>query len=246
MTTCVSPESKPIVGIENNFKHVSLDRTSHPLEPLSAVEIKLASTAIAQALKDAELRFCQLTLFEPHKEIVGLWEMASKKPYIPREAFGIVLDVLTERTYEIVVRLNPPQGETRIIALVHIPGVQPNILTTEYRACEDLIRSDPVVRTALKKRGIEDPNMVNVELWSGFFSDPKQRIANPLLYLKTDENSNPYSRPIEGMEIRVDLNKMKIVEVKELFDVPIPPADYISHLSTSYNPRDPASLSRGG
>jgi len=67
-----------------------------------------------------------------------------------------------------------------------------------------------------------------VELWSGFFSDPTKRIANPLLYLKSDESISIYSRPIEGIEVSVDLNKMKVLEVKELFDVVVPPYDPIA------------------
>lgn len=201
----------------------------HPLDPLSAEEIKFASSLIKEHLNNFELQFAQLNLYEPHKELVSLFERAhERKPYVKRQAFAIVLDKKTGRTYELITWLNPQEGKPRVVSCIHIPGVQPNILTTEYRACEDLVRSDPQVVAALKRRGINDPNLVNVELWSGFFSDPKDRIANPLLYLRTDDETNPYSRPIEGFEVRVDLNKMKVVDVKELMDLPIPPHDPIA------------------
>jgi len=238
MTTCVSP--KQFINENETAQAVSkkISKAAHPLQPLTPQEIMLASTVIKKKLSEGELRFCQLTLYEPHKEIVALWEISSKKPYVPRQAFAIILDIKTERTFEILVDIFPPQSEEpRILSLVHIPGVQPNILTTEYRLCEDLLRNDPQIIAALKRRGIHDSKLVNVELWSGFFSDPKDRIANPLLYLRTDDDINPYSRPIEGLEIRVDLNKMKIVEIKELFDVPVPPFDSIAQYKNFSNVR---------
>jgi primary-amine oxidase len=81
------------------------------------------------------------------------------------------------------------------------------------------------VQAALEKRGITDMSQVMVDVWAGFYDDPKRRIGRPLLFLKTPDQANFYSRPIDGIIVIVDLNEMKVLEVKDIFDTPIPPPD---------------------
>jgi primary-amine oxidase len=85
------------------------------------------------------------------------------------------------------------------------------------------VKSDIRVKEALARRGITDLDRVLVDLWTGFFSDPKKRIANPLLFYKPTTHSNFYACPIDGIKVVVDMNKQVVLEVKELFEVPIPP-----------------------
>jgi Cu2+-containing amine oxidase len=46
-------------------------------------------------------------------------------------------------------------------------------------------------------------NQVMVDLWIGFYSDPKNRIAKPLLFLRKTEDANLYAKPIDGVEVTV-------------------------------------------
>eukprot|EP01114_Cavostelium_apophysatum_P020418 TRINITY_DN6835_c0_g1_i1.p1 TRINITY_DN6835_c0_g1~~TRINITY_DN6835_c0_g1_i1.p1 ORF type:complete len:710 (+),score=164.64 TRINITY_DN6835_c0_g1_i1:213-2342(+) len=204
----------------------------HPLDDLTEREMKKAATIIRAELNHPKrIGFCQIMLHEPPKKIVREFDTAKVKPSIYREAFCIVLDQSHEKTYEIYVALSPV-GHERVVSCVQIKGVQPPLLSNEYEICEDIVKNDPRVVAALKKRGITDVSKIMVDLWIGFFADPKHRLSNPLLFYRADENSNGYARPIDGLDIIVDLNRMKVLEVKELFDAPIPPYDPMSHWQT--------------
>lgn len=43
------------------------------------------------------------------------------------------------------------------------------------------------------------------------------------MFYKPTTNTNFYSCPIDGIKVVVDMNKQVVLEVKELFEVPIPP-----------------------
>jgi len=195
----------------------------HPLDSLSPEEITQASYMIRQHFgSGAHVRFCQLNLYEPHKRLVREWDNSLTKPLIPRQAFSIILERISLKVYELIVQLEPTPS---IVSVKHIPGVQPNIMSDEYQKCEQVVKADERVIEAMRRRGIFDMSKIIVELWSGFFSHPSRRVSNPLLYYVPDENISPYSRPIEGLEIKVDLVDFKVIEVTELFEVPVPPSD---------------------
>jgi primary-amine oxidase len=98
---------------------------------------------------------------------------------VPREALAVVLDNVEEKTYEVVVALSP-EGEERVLSCVHIPEVQPPILSSEYELCEDIVKRDPRIIAFLKKRGIKRKVKIMVDLWIGFFSHPQNRIGTSL------------------------------------------------------------------
>lgn len=98
------------------------------------------------------VRFAQLTLQEPPKQVVHQYEEAltvifrnselnnwtqKNQPFTwVREAFAIVLDQYSsekrkQKTYEVVVTLTPIDSP-KVTACVYIPGVQPNLMSDEY------------------------------------------------------------------------------------------------------------------
>jgi len=198
----------------------------HPLEPLTIEEMIISVNLIKSRFEPFKenISFCRLTLKEPHKDLILHFDNTSedKKPFIPREALAVVLNRTKNKTYEIEVSLDPPLPS--IISAKHIKSVQPQLLANEYFECEKLIKSDPVVAEVLNRRcGITDMSKIMVDLWVGFFSNPRKRIGKPLLFLKSTDDSNGYARPIDGIQIDVDLNAMRVLDIVELFDVPVPP-----------------------
>eukprot|EP01119_Soliformovum_irregulare_P006524 TRINITY_DN1862_c0_g1_i2.p1 TRINITY_DN1862_c0_g1~~TRINITY_DN1862_c0_g1_i2.p1 ORF type:complete len:394 (+),score=104.00 TRINITY_DN1862_c0_g1_i2:123-1304(+) len=222
----------------------------HPLDPLSREEIALAVSLVRNRFeKDGEKpSFCRVGLKEPHKDLILFYDSApvDNKPKIPREAFASVLVRSKAKTYEVVLSLD--DIEPHMVSKNHMVGVQPLLLANEYQEVENLIQNDPVVAEILKKRfGIEDMSKVHVDLWIGFFSNPRNRIAKPLLFYKEEKNANIYARPIDGVEIDVDMNSMRVLDVKELFEVPIPPSNPLSTYEgiTNYRPgRKPINVSQ--
>ncbi|XP_019164456.1 PREDICTED: uncharacterized protein LOC109160628 isoform X2 [Ipomoea nil] len=120
----------------------------------------------------------------------------------------------------------------KVISSEVIPDVQPPIDSQEDVDCEALMKSYPPFIEAMMRRGIDDMDLVMVDPWcAGYFSEadsPRRRLAKPLVFCKTKSNcpmENGYARPVEGIYVLVDLQKMEIIEFEDRKLVPLPPVD---------------------
>ena len=194
---------------------------AHPLDPLTSAEIiEAASILRSQRQLGPRVRFETIVLGEPDKDLVR--KFAPGDP-IPREAFLVILDNDSESTYEATVSLD----EGMVTSWRHVPGVQPRIMFEEFVECENTVRSNPGFQAALKKRGITDPDLIMVDSWSagyyGFPDEEGRRLAIARNFLRSGPNDNGYARPIEGLSVVVDLNKMEVLRIDDYGVVPLPP-----------------------
>ena len=140
----------------------------HPLEPLSAAEIQAAVKIVKEEKNLSEkVRFQTITLHEPPKEVVLNFTEGS---LFQREVFMVLLDNENVTAYEVVVSLNTAS----VTSFVEVKDVQPGIMSDEFAECEDLVKAHPDFIEALKKRGIDSPELVMVDPWSsGYFGIPE-------------------------------------------------------------------------
>src|SRR5690242_6684275 len=107
----------------------------HPLEPLTAEEIKRAVDILRTEREISEhVRFVSVNLNELPKEVVLNFHTGDA---IAREAFIVLLDSSTGATYETIVSITGNQ----VKSWRHIPGVQPSIMPDELAECETLLKS---------------------------------------------------------------------------------------------------------
>ncbi|MGC1219062.1 MAG: primary-amine oxidase [Phormidesmis sp.] len=221
---------------------------SHPLEPLTPDEIS-AAVAILREQKSlgASVRFATVTLKEPAKESVLSFSPGDS---IEREAFVILLDNATAKTYEAVVSLGSSSEAGSISGSVksweHIPNVQPPIMLDEFVECEAAVKASPEFQAAIAKRGITDPDLVMVDPWSagnyGIADEAGVRLSRALCWVKANPTDHGYARPIEGVIPVVDLNKMEVIRVEDYGVVPLPPKDgnytpeYVKNYRTDIKP----------
>ncbi|MGC1305773.1 MAG: primary-amine oxidase [Phormidesmis sp.] len=196
---------------------------THPLEPLTPPEIEAAVTIIRQAKNlGPDVRFATVTLNEPAKEVVLSFSPGIS---IEREAFMILLNNATAKTYEAVVSLNT--GTVK--SYEYIPDVQPPIMLDEFVECEAAVKASPEFRAAIAKRGITDPDLVMVDPWSagnyGIDDEAGVRLSRALCWVKANPTDHGYARPIEGVIPVVDLNKMEVIRVEDYGVIPLPPKD---------------------
>lgn len=236
-------------------------RTSHPLDPLSATEIKVAVATVRAAGATPEerdgMRFIEVVLVEPEKHVIAMADayffppfqpslltrtrgrhvIPSKLP--PRQARLIVYSIKSNETSIWVVELLEVHATTRgghhrgkVISSKVVPDVQPPMDAVEYAECEAVVKDYPPFREAMKKRGIEDMDLVMVDAWCvGYHSEadaPRRRLAKPLIFCRTESDcpmENGYARPVEGIYVLVDMQNMVVVEFEDRKLVPLPPAD---------------------
>ncbi|KAH9720413.1 Amine oxidase [Citrus sinensis] len=252
--TSLNPSSKGITAMPR-------PQTSHPLDPLSPAEISVAVATVRAAGPTPEvrdsMRFVEVVLVEPDKNVVALADAYFFPPFqpslLPRTKGGPVIpSKLPPRRARLVV-YNKKSNETSIwiveLSQVHavtrgghhrgkvvssrvVPDIQPPMDAEEYAQCEAAVKAFPPFKEAMKKRGIEDMDLVMVDAWCvGCYSDadaPSRRLAKPLIFCRTESDcpmENGYARPVEGIYVLVDMQNMVVIEFEDRKLVPLPPAD---------------------
>ncbi len=197
------------------------DGPAHPLEPLSAAELRDAVAIVRrdQGLDDHAL-FEQVRLREPDK--------AAVRAFVPgagfaREVFLVVLDRTAGKTFEAVVSLS----DDNMVSWRHIPGAQPWIMAEEMEAIVALVKADPDYREGLRRRGIEDLDQVYLEPFAvanfGAEEEQTRRLVRPHSFFVEEPGDNRHVRPIEGLVPVVDMIAMTVLRVEDDGVVPIPP-----------------------
>ncbi len=214
--------------------------TLHPLDPLTADELREAVTLLkAGGRLGRRRRLVSLSLEEPAKGVVRGFEPGSE---LDRRAFGVVFDPDDGQTFETVISL----AEGSIRSWRTVPGVQPGITLAEFAEAAEAVRADPGFRAGLERRGITDPSLVHIEVWSiGSFAPEAargRRLAWTPCWTKLAPGDNHYAYPLRGLYAVVDLRTMEVVEVEDHGVTPLPPtpgdytADRVDGFRTDLKP----------
>ncbi len=209
---------------------------THPLEPLSALEIEQA-VFLLNSLESftTETRIITIMLHEPPKESIYAWP-AGETP--DREAEAVLFDNKHNRGSHALINLSLGTA----VVTKHLPaGVQPTLSIDEMMECEAAVLASPVFLDALERHcGVTDASLVMVDIWSaGYYgedADQHLRLARPLCFLRSEPGDNGYARPIEGLRPVVDINAMKVIRVEEYGVWPLPPqpANYAAARATHF------------
>ncbi|KAK2997903.1 hypothetical protein RJ639_024793, partial [Escallonia herrerae] len=202
-------------------------QTRHPLEPLTAAEISVAVATVRAAGATPEvrdgMRFIEVVLVEPAKQIVALADAYFFPPFqpslLPRTKGGpIIPSKLPPRQARLVV-YNKKSNETSIWT-VELSEVHAVTRGGHHRG---KVMSSKVVPNV-------QPPMDAVEC-VGYHSEadaPNRRLAKPLIFCRTESDcpmENGYARPVEGIYVLVDMQNMVVIEFEDRRLVPLPPAD---------------------
>ncbi|MEB6377901.1 primary-amine oxidase [Leclercia adecarboxylata] len=206
-------------GLDQTFQ---VEKTPHPLNALSADEIKQA-VEIVKASPDFKpnTRFTQIALSEPEKAKV--WDFVLKGTAVdaPRQAAITMLD--GKFVVEALVDLN----DKKILHWEAIKDAHGMVLLDDFMAVQNIVTSNKEYADALKKRGINDPGKVmTTPLTVGYFDGKdglkqEDRLLKVVSYLDTGDG-NYWAHPIENLVAVVDLVEKKIVKIEEGAIVPVP------------------------
>jgi len=169
---------------------------SHPLDALNKDEIVATVDVLkAQGKITNTTRFPLIELKEPRKE-----EVVGVRPGGPirREAFAVVYERPSNRTFEALVDLNAEA----LISWTEIPDVQPSFVEDDVKILEQAIRSDVRWQEAMKKRGITDlENVVIIDWAGGYFGLTDEegfRFERGASYYRGSSKGGAL-RPVEGV-----------------------------------------------
>ncbi len=195
---------------------------SHPLDPLSADEIRQAAEIVRRDRGlAASWRFASIELAEPAKSDLATLEA---DPAAARAAIVVGWDRADGLAYRATVSLT---GDA-VTSWEHLPGQQPNMTNDEWHECDEMLRSHPDVIEALTRRGLTDMSLVLTDMWAyGAALVPERyrdmRIGWCDVWYRDSEQANPYAHHVTGLHPVVDLNTMTLLELEDTAPDDAPP-----------------------
>ncbi len=213
---------------------------AHPLSPLAPDEI---TAAVTLARSDDRLteraRFAYIGLDEPSKEELNSFRAGSSAE---RRVRLHVVPGPEATLFDVVVSLTSQE----VRSFVERPELRPGLLFEESFNAIVALQGDPAWQAAMRKRGIEDMDSVQIDPWpAGVFGEPHEearRICRCIAFLREGPQDNGYARPIEGVLGFVDMGRGEVLEVIDTGVVPIPPgpgsyyAEDVGELRTDLKP----------
>jgi primary-amine oxidase len=185
--------------------------SGHPLDPLTVDEINTAIAVIESNSKFPSGAFFPIvTLKEPRKDEVLDWRPGKS---FKRQAFANVYNRGDNQLFEVTVDLI---GQ-KVVSWIARPGLQPAVGASEFGDADAVARADTRWRKAMKRRGI-NPDDVYLDVWAPgdvllpSNAKPGDRLLRALSFFR-GPLPNPYDRPIEGVVVTMDMNKMKVIDV---------------------------------
>jgi primary-amine oxidase len=213
--------------------------TMHPLDPLSADEIRAAAALLRRERGVSERwRFASIELREPSKAVARDFRPGDP---LAREAVVICWNRDDGAVYKARVSL----AENRVLAWEHQPDGQPNMTVDEFEECNAALRVDTRVIEALAARGITDLDNVVFDTWAyGAQLLPEAHRGGRLgwtdVWYRRQPGANPYANPVAGLHFIVDMNRMELLEVEDTHRVEAPHTmgEYLPRLVPDQRPRD--------
>lgn len=209
---------------------------THPLDPLTADEIAAAVAAVRATGRLADAAwFSTVTLDDARPS--GPGPRADG-----RRARLVVVPGPDASLVEATVAL--PSGE--VLAWVTHDGARPALGFGESMAATAALHEHEGVRAALAARGITDLDKVQVDPWPagsfGIAAEAGRRVARCLCFYREEPGDNGYARPIEGLQVLVDMARGEVLELVDAGPVPLPD-DRGSYFPEDHPPRPgPAPL----
>ncbi len=215
--------------------------TPHPLRPLDSEEIRAARQIVLDsgrvAVPPGDVRFAYVGLWDPPKALVHAYDRGEAVA-IDRRVRVVLVPGPEADLVEAMLSLS----RATVLRWVEVTDVRPALLVEEAMVVLGALQADPEWNAALKRRGIVDTSLVQVDPWpAGHFGlghEKNRRIARALAYLRASPDDNGYAHPLEGLMAYVDMGRGAVLEVVDLGVVPIPAP------SGSYYPEDNAPLRR--
>ena len=177
----------------------------HPLEQISAEEINNA-VKLCRSFDgfDENALFVNISLVEPEKEFVRNYKQGDD---CQRNLKIRGIDSNEDGGFVAIVDLQANQVKS-------LDRVSKNAQVTysmaEVFMTQELTKADERYQEALKKRGITDMSMVQIDPWpaGGIVHEsiePGHRALKAISFLRENETDNAYAKPITGVISHVDL-----------------------------------------
>ena len=194
---------------------------AHPLDPLTADEIRAAAVIARTDARMAKAAFASIGLQEPSKADVNAW--TSGRFSLARQAR--IVAMVDRSVFEVVVDLDA----RHIVSVNERRGVEPAVLASEFETSK-IVLSNPQFRAGLERRGITDfAKLFCSPFMAGYYAIPEhegRRTAKIGCFDTRRTTTNMWGWPVERLYAMVDLRTKEVLSVTDDGVVPIAPGDH--------------------
>ena len=208
-----------------SMPEAALPPTAHPLEPCSGEELERAASILIASgkLSDNAPLSCGF-LVEPAKDTVENFRPGAAVERIVRLAGH---DHERRQSYDARVSLS--DGTLRSFDWVETG--QASVWLADFFPLREVVRASPEWQQAMRRRGIEDLDLVHVEGWVTVDFPPDfpadARVMRAIFFLHDHPEDNHYARPIQNVVAYVDLGARRaIIEDHGVVPIPTAPGEY--------------------
>jgi len=188
----------------------------HPLDGLTTPEYWAAYDVLQQAgHAEPDTFFASVLLREPAKELVLSWREGQP---MAREADVVLLQ--QGKTFEARVDL----AARRLVSLQERKDVQAPFLASEIFGADEVIKKDPRVVEALKKRGLTDLNTVRCTALPLAYAAIPEQDTQRIGFGGCSQQHGFYhgwGRSIDGLTVQMDMVTKKVLKVIDTEIVPV-------------------------
>ena len=196
----------------------------HPLEQISAEEINNA-VKLCRSFDgfDENALFVNISLVEPEKEFVRNYKQGDDCPRMLK-----IRGIDSKEDGGFVAIIDLKSNEVNSLNRVSEKAQVTYSLAEVFMATE-LTKADERYQEALKKRGITDLDMVQIDPWpaGGVIHEsikPGHRALKTISFLRENQTDNAYAKPITGVISHVDLTLQQVTHIEDHGVVEMPKA----------------------
>ncbi|MBV06324.1 MAG: tyramine oxidase [Gammaproteobacteria bacterium] len=196
----------------------------HPLDQIGAEEIEHA-VELCRSHKgfDENTMFINISLVEPKKEQIRNYKSGDE---LPRTLRIRGVDSNADGGFVVIVdiKANEISSFDRVSKEAQVP-----YSFAEVFMATELTKADKAYQEALKKRGISNLDLVQIDPWpaGGVVHESIEkghRALKTISFLKENETDNGYAKPITGAICHIDLTLKQVTHVEDHGVVAIPKA----------------------
>ncbi len=213
---------------------------THPLDPLSAAEIRTAAGIIRTHYGwGDDLRVETIDVAEPDKPVI--------RDHAPDQPFRRIARYNAFRRGQLGVwqgRIDLAAGA--IVSEQFREDARAMVAIEEIFDIERVVKADPRFQEALRRRGLlAELDFICVDPWTvgdfGHAIEQGRRVLNCFIWMRTFPLDNYYAHPVEGLHALVDLADLAVLRVDDHFAesgayIPVPrtPLNYDAAILTAF------------
>ncbi|KAF4404035.1 hypothetical protein G4B88_014491 [Cannabis sativa] len=183
-------------------------KPKHPLDPLTLQEVERVRTILSSypPFVSAFPPIQSMVLDEPDKNRVSSWKTGDQ--FLPRKATVVAL--VSGTSHVVTVDLDLGRVTTHFISTT---SGYPAVTVDDLSKALEVALSYPNLKKSAVERGIEVSDLACITLSVGWFGPHEEgkRLTKIVCY-SSQNTSNYYMRPIEGLVMTIDLDKGEVVQ----------------------------------